>query len=63
MWIAASIRKDNASGGTISPDEINNQSISDSNGAYIDCTFNIGSKNTVRGRIASKRYLSNSIEK
>ena len=42
MWIAASIRKDNASGGTISSDEINNKSINNSNGAYIDCTFNIG---------------------
>lgn len=58
MWIAASIRKDNASGGTISPDEINNQSISDSNGAYIDCAFNIGSKNTVRGRIARVKDTS-----
>src|SRR5690606_38105679 len=26
MWISASIRKDNASGGTITPEEINNQS-------------------------------------
>ncbi|EMA4450917.1 AAA family ATPase, partial [Acinetobacter baumannii] len=58
MWIAASIRKDNASGGTISPDEINNKSSDNNNGAYIDCAFNIGSKNTVRGRIARVKDTS-----
>lgn len=52
MWISASIRKDNASGGTISPEEVNNQSLTDIAGTYIDCNFNLGSKNQVRGLIA-----------
>lgn len=52
MWISASIRKDNASGGTITPEEVNNQSLNDVSGTYIDCDFNLGSKNKVRGRIA-----------
>lgn len=59
MWISASIRKDNASGGTITSEEINNQSFDDINGTYIDCDFNIGSKNKVRGRIA--RVLDTSV--
>lgn len=52
MWISASIRKDNASGGTISPEDVNNQSLTDIVGTYIDCNFNLGSKNQVRGLIA-----------
>ena len=52
MWISASIRKDNASGGTILPEEVNNQSLTDTAGTYIDCNFNLGSKNQVRGLIA-----------
>ena len=59
MWISASIRKDNASGGTISPEEVNNQSLTDIAGTYIDCNFNLGSKNQVRGLIA--RALDTSV--
>ena len=59
MWISASIRKDNASGGTISSEEVNNQSLNDIDGTYIDCDFNLGSKNKVRGRIA--RVLDTSV--
>lgn len=59
MWISGSIRKDNASGGTIMPEEINNHSLNDSIGTYIDCDFNIGSKNKVRGRVA--RVMDTSI--
>lgn len=59
MWISASIRKDNASGGTISPEDVNNQSLTDIVGTYIDCNFNLGSKNQVRGLIA--RALDTSV--
>lgn len=52
MWISASIRKDNASGGTISSEDVNNQFLMDIDGTYIDCNFNLGSKNQVRGLIA-----------
>lgn len=52
MWISASIRKDNASGGTILPENVNNQYFTDIDGTYIDCNFNLGSKNQVRGLIA-----------
>lgn len=59
MWISASIRKDNASGGTILPEDVNNQSLNDMTGTYIDCNFNLGSKNQVRGIVA--RALDTSV--
>lgn len=59
MWIAASIRKENASGGTISDDEINNEAKTQKIGAYIDCNFCIGSKNKVKGRLARNVDFSN----
>lgn len=50
MWIAATTRKENTAGGRIDKDEVNN--VSQSQGAYIDCEFQIGSIYKLDGRLA-----------
>lgn len=50
MWIAATTRKENTTGGRIDDDEVNN--FSKKEGAYIDCEFQIGKIYRFKGRLA-----------
>ncbi|WP_447507976.1 AAA family ATPase [Acinetobacter lactucae] len=52
MWIAATARKDNTSGGLLDREEVNNTAKIKNEGAYIDCEFQIGPIYKLKGRVA-----------